>query len=180
MLEVEKIEKKVRVKNRENEKYPDIGCVTIVTSKSGKSKMLHLNNKALEMLNLSWTDNSLTRIAVIRGYDGYDIIIGSTDLETVSNTVNDGTYKTGNVNFKTHNVQSTKMSDIIIEHFNLTIDKGDNDKYNDVEVFLTNQVSEGVYELSLDMPSSDIEEVSLDNGEDVKIDLGFAETQVND
>lgn len=191
MVNTNKIKTKVRVKNNENEKYPDVGCITILTSKSGKSKMINLNNKALEQLGLSWTDNSLTKIAVIRGYDGRDIIIGPTDEESIKNTVKDGTYKTGSVNFKTHNVQSTKMCDILVDQFNLVLEKDEKDNYLPLELFLDEELlspegtSTNVWTISKEIPTSNInedlineeDEVVLDSGEDVEISLSLADSQ---
>lgn len=164
MLSNDNVLKRTRVKVSKEEKYPNIGCLTISYTKSNKGKIIHLNDHAIKLLGLSWDDNGITKVAVVRGYDGNEIVIGSTVEESIKHSI-DGTYKTVQVHYTSHNIQSTKMANIILEHFIIDMEEDDI-----VEVFLQDEVEENVYTIVNEIPSGE-DVIEVDNGENVDITL---------
>ena len=129
----------IKQKDTKTSIYPDRPYLGVNTKKN----RIILNQKSLEYLGFTDDkDFNSFKVAVIREYDGYDIIIGKTNVDKIPNTSKDGTYKTSHLN-KNGSISSKKNAKILINHFNLDVDK---DEY--IEFFLTEKIDENVYSIS--------------------------------
>lgn len=150
MLKTEKISQTVNVKVEEEDRYPDVGCITI--RKCEKSKTMELNPKAMQLLDINRNSTSEIRVAVVRNYGDYNIIVGVTEEQKLYKTELDGTYSTAKLNLGTGSFRNDTMYNALVEHFNLS-----NCEEQDYDLFLGEKVDEQVYTITKVAPAVFVE-----------------------
>lgn len=117
MIDVTRIPQRDVLDMKDPEEFPNEAVLTIV-SNNGAMK---LNTKAMEALKLGWGENSIDRVAIIRGYDNDNnsTAIGAIKEEVVYKTKFDGTYDSAIVHQFTGGFRSSKMLNILKDTFKL-------------------------------------------------------------